>query len=337
MAQEEILEGVVTQVVSEEKRTIAGSQQTFQKLKVYINQGSIKGQEIEVETGVNPQAGLEPFKINDEVVVEKVFAVNGKYEYFVSDHLRRSSLFWLTLGFLAIVLLIAQVKGLASVIGMMLSFLAIFKIVLPLITQGYDPVVVAVGTSFIIVPATFYLSHGLNRKTTVAVLATFISLVISGLLSVFMVRLAHITGFSSEEASFLHVVWQGRINMRGLLLAGIIISLLGVLDDVTVAQAAIVFKLKKTQKKLSLIKLYQQAMDIGRDHIASMVNTLVLVYAGASLPLLLLFIDSSQSLARVINYEIVSEEIVRTLVSSTGLVLAVPITTILAAKMAKKD
>jgi len=162
-------------------------------------------------------------------------------------------------------------------------------------------------------------------------------LIITGVLAGFFVESAKLTGFASEEAGFLQIARGGTINIKGLLLAGIIISTLGVLDDVTVSQSSIVNQLKETDKNLSFEKLYQRAMKVGQDHISSMVNTLVLVYTGAALPLFLLFIDNPHPFLEVINYEIVADEIVRTLVGSIGLILAVPITTFIAAMTLEKE
>jgi uncharacterized membrane protein len=146
----------------------------------------------------------------------------------------------------------------------------------------------------------------------------------------FFVKFGHLTGLSSEEASFLKLETVQQIDFKGLLLAGMMIGLLGVLDDITIAQAAVVQQLLDTNKKFSVFELYRRAMNVGRDHIASMVNTLVLVYAGASLPLLLLFLDFSQPLTQVMNYEFLAEEIIKTLLGSIALIMAVPITTLLA-------
>jgi len=187
-----------------------------------------------------------------------------------------------------------------------------------------------------IIPITFYLSHGFNKKTTVAVGGTVIALIITGILAGIFVEAAKLTGFASEEAGFLQVAKQGLVNIKGLLLAGIIIGVLGVLDDVTVSQSAIVFQLKQANAKIKAGELYKRAMDVGKDHISSMVNTLVLVYTGAALPLLLLFIDNPHPFSEVVNYEIIADEIVRTLVGSIGLVLAVPITTLIASLTAEK-
>jgi len=184
--------------------------------------------------------------------------------------------------------------------------------------------------SLLIIPLTFYLSHGFNKKTTVAVFGTLISLVLTGLLAKYFVGWARLTGFASEEAGFLQVMRPGLVSMKGLVLAGIIIGVLGVLDDITIAQAAVVEQLRQTDPNLAPEDLFWRAMRVGQDHIASMVNTLVLVYAGAALPLLLLFVDTSSPFREIINHEAIAEEIIRTLVGSIGLIAAVPITTFLA-------
>jgi uncharacterized membrane protein len=156
------------------------------------------------------------------------------------------------------------------------------------------------------------------------------SLILTGVISVAFVRAVRLTGFASDEAGFLQAMRPGEIDIVGLLLAGMVISVIGVLDDVTVAQAGIVAQLRDANPSFDWRQLYLRAMQVGQDHIASMVNTLVLVYAGAALPLLLLLTDRSLPLAYVLSHEVVAEEIVRILVTSIGLVAAVPITTFLA-------
>ena len=160
-----------------------------------------------------------------------------------------------------------------------------------------------------------------------------IALVITGFLAKFFVQVTRLTGYASEEAAFLQYARQGAVDIKGLLLAGIIIGTLGILDDITIAQAAIVQQLKQANKKMKPKELFSQAMRVGQDHIASMITTLILVYTGAALPLLLLFIDNPLPFSQVINYEIIAEEIIRTLVGSIGLITAVPITTFLASRV----
>jgi uncharacterized membrane protein len=175
-----------------------------------------------------------------------------------------------------------------------------------------------------------YLAHGLNAATTVAVLGTLASLLLTALLSVIFVGVSSFTGSGSEEAVFLQISQQ-QVNLEGLLLASIIIGTLGVLDDVTVTQASAVWELHRANPAYGIKKLYQAGIRIGRDHIASTVNTLVLAYAGASLPLLVLFTVANRSFTDVVTSELMAEEVVRTLVGSIGLVASVPLTTGLAA------
>ncbi len=337
---EEVLEGVVSGVVEEhetevgreEVKKIAGAEkQLYQKLKVLITIGSIKDQEVEVEVGVVPAVGQPKYKRGDEVILTKTKNVEGEEVFYIRDFVRRNSLFWLFLIFVVLVILIARLRGVGSILGMGVSFTVIFLFLLPQINRGKDPIVVAILSSIVIIPVTFYFSHGLNRKTTVAILGTLLTLVLTGILASFFVGATRLTGYASEEAGFLQAQMDGGVNIRGLLLAGIIVGLLGILDDITVAQAAVVEQIKRANVSLKGAELFWRAMEVGKDHIASMVNTLVLVYAGAALPLLLLFVNNPNPFSEVINYEIVAEEIVRTLVASIGLVAAVPITTFLAA------
>jgi len=255
----------------------------------------------------------------------------GESSAYISDYVRRGSLFTLFLIFIFFSIVIAGWKGIFSLIGMGFSFLVILLYILPTISKGSDPIRTAIIGSMMIIPITFFMSHGINRKTIIAIAGTTFSLVVTGILADIFVKSARLTGFASEEAGFLQIAKFGSMNMEGILLAGIIIGVLGVLDDITISQSAIVFQLKDTDNSLGFKTIYAKAMSVGRDHIASMVNTLILVYTGAALPLLLLFVDNPRPFSELINYEIIADEIVRTLVGSIGLVLAVPITTLLAA------
>jgi uncharacterized membrane protein len=211
-----------------------------------------------------------------------------------------------------------------------ISLFVLVKFVLPAILEGSDPLAVAIVGGSLIMFLALYLAHGVNAATTTAVLGTLASLFLTGALAVLFVNLSIFTGASSEEAVFLQISQQ-QVNVQGLLLAGIIIGTLGVLDDVTITQASVVWELQKANPEYGIRNVYRSAIRIGRDHIASTVNTLVLAYAGASLPLLILFSVSDRSFGQVLNTETVAEEIVRTLVGSIGLVASVPITTGLAA------
>ena len=329
---EETLEGKIVSIKEEKEIKTTGKKQLYQKLEIQITKGSLKDKIITVENGIIPLANIQKYYPNDKVTINYTKDNNGKEVFYIKDYIRRTPLLILFTIFVVLTIAIAKIRGLMSLIGMIFSFLMIFYSILPNILNGANPIAAVILASIFIVPVTFYLSHGLNKKTMVAIFGTFISLIITGLLATFFVELTKLTGFSSEEAGFLQIFKQGGINMKGILLTGIIIGVLGVLDDITVSQAAVVFQLREVNKKLSGREVYQKAMTVGQDHISSMVNTLILVYTGAALPLFLLFVYSPHSFFEMINYEIVAEEIVRTLVGSIGLILAVPITTYLAVK-----
>ncbi len=338
--QEETLEATVEKILEEKQVKLAGSEdlQLYQKLELLVTKGSLKDKKITIENGNISLASNLRYKVNDKVMVTFSKDFEGNDYFYITDYIRRDSLVWLFLIFVVLVVAIAKWRGILSLIGMGISFLVIFSFILPKILAGSNPVEIAILGSLVIIPVSFFLSHGFNKKTVVAIAGTLIALIITGVLASIFVEASKLTGFASEEAGFLQIAGQGTINIRGLLLAGIIIGVLGVLDDITISQSAIVFQLKEASEKLQFNELYKRAMNVGQDHISSMVNTLVLVYTGAALPLLLLFIDNPHPFSEVINYEIIADEIVRTLVGSIGLILAVPITTVIASLLAtQKD
>src|SRR6266545_4668381 len=251
--------------------------------------------------------------------------------YNIVDLERGRPMLLLTLVFVAAVVGFGQ--GIRSLIGLVGSFVVIVGFIVPAILDGRSPVAVALVGSLAIMIVSLYLSHGLARKSTAAVVGTALALGLTGALAVVFVRAASLTGLASEEA--LNANFQvGGLSLRGLLLAGIIIGGLGVLDDVTMSQASLVFALRRANPAAPLSSLIGASLTVGRDHIAATVNTLFLAYAGASLPLLILFATSGDPLGSVATSEVVAVEIIRTLCGSVGLIAAVPLTTVLAALLA---
>ncbi len=332
--QDDTLEASVVKILEEKQITPEGGDalQLYQKLELIITTGRLTGKTVIVENGMYPMANVPRYESKDRVVLTRTADLSGGEDtYYITDYVRRDVLLLLFILFIAAAVVIGRWRGFMSLLGMALSFLVIFKFILPQISAGADPVLIAIIGSLIMVPVTFYFSHGLNKKTSVSILGTLISLVLTGILATIFVEMAKLTGFSTEEASFLQTFYPGVINIKGLLLAGIIIGGLGVFDDITISQASIVAELKHASGRIQWTELYRRAMNVGHDHIASMVNTLVLVYTGAAMPLLLLFINNPRPFSQIINYEFIAEEIIRTLVASIGLILAVPITTFIAA------
>ncbi len=327
---EQRIEAVVSDVKEEKKLRDGGVDRKYQRLELVVTSSERKGQKILVENGKVPIINHIEYKSGDKVSVSITKNPDGKEAYFITDYVRRNSLYLLIVIFFILTIIVGRLRGVTSLVGMALSFAMIFFVVLPQILKGHDPIAVVILSSLVIIPISFYLTHGVSKKTTSAVLGTIISLIITGALANYFVNFGHLSGFTSDEATFLEAAKKGVVQMKGLLLAGIIIGALGVLDDITISQSAIVFKLRETSEKLRFWQVYKKAMDIGRDHIASMVNTLVLVYTGAAMPLLLIFNDNPRPFTEIINYEMIAEEIIRTIVVSIGLIIAVPIVTFIA-------
>ncbi|MGA5068886.1 YibE/F family protein [Streptomyces exfoliatus] len=257
-------------------------------------------------------------------------------QYSVTDVNRKIPLAVLAGIFALVVVLVGRMRGVMALIALVASFLVLTFFILPAILQGSNPLVVAIVGSSAIMLIALYMCHGLSARTSVAVLGTLISLLLIGLLGSVFIGWASLSGNTDDNTGLIHGLYPS-IDMSGLLLAGIIIGSLGVLDDVTVTQTSAVWELHQADPGMGPRALYRAAIRIGRDHIASVVNTLVLAYAGAALPLLLLFSIAQSSMGTVANSELVAEEIVRTLVGSIGLVASVPVTTALAALVVSAD
>ncbi|MFE2539904.1 YibE/F family protein [Actinacidiphila glaucinigra] len=257
-------------------------------------------------------------------------------QYSVTD-VDRAFPLWLLAGiFAAVVIVVGRLRGVLALIALVISFAVLTLFILPAILHGSNPLLVAVIGGSAIMLIALYMCHGLNARTSVAVLGTLCSLLLIGVLGSVFIDWALLSGNTSDETGLIHSLYPD-IEIRGLLLAGIIIGSLGVLDDVTVTQTSAVWELREADPGASRRRLYSAAMRIGRDHIASVVNTLVLAYAGAALPLLLLFSIAERGVLAVAGSELVAEEIVRTLVGSIGLVVAVPLTTALAVLVVSAD
>ena len=327
---EETVQARVLEVIEEGEIDRGGIAQPYQKLRVVLLDGDLAGRAVTVDHGLYSLLSPESlYRAEDRVWVLRSRGPDGSDVLIITDAVRLDAMAWLAIAFVAIIVVVARWQGVRSLLGMLVSLLIITQFILPMILAGGDPVSISVAGSFVVLAVTLYLIYGWTRKTHAAVTGMLFSLIITGLLAALAVGLARLTGQGAEEALFLQASGAA-INLRGLLLAGIIVGALGVLDDVTISQASAVTELAAANPDLAPLDVFRRAMNIGRDHIASTVNTLVLAYVGASLPLLLLFSIYPQPFAQTLNREFIAEEVVRTLVGSLGLVLSVPITTFLA-------
>jgi uncharacterized membrane protein len=268
----------------------------------------------------------------DDILVLATEHLDGTVSYTFYEYDRSTPMLLLLLLFAVAIVVLGRWRGVGALAGLVASLLVLVVFLLPSLLDGNNAVLVALVGASVIAFIALYLAHGVNTSTTVALLSTFAALTITGVLSWAFVRAAKFTGFTDESTQFLDALGVP-IDPRGILLAGIVIGSLGVLDDVTVTQVSAVHELRSAQPDLSTTDLYRRAVRIGRDHISSTVNTLFLAYAGASLPLLLLFTEAGQGVGSIATRELVAVEIVRSLVGSIGLVSAVPISTWLAAQV----
>jgi uncharacterized membrane protein len=295
-----------------------------------LDQGPNRGEERTQEFPVgesNP--GLQN---GDEIVVNYESSAQPGHEYQFADRERRPVLWVAAIVFAIAVVALGRLRGFAALAGLVASMVVILTFLLPAILEGSSPVLVAVVAASAIAYLALYLAHGPNTLTTVALIGTLAALALTAGLSWLFTELAEFSGRGSEEAIVVNLI-SGSVDLGGLVLAGIVIGALGALDDMTVTQASAVAELRAADPSMSRSALLSSGLRIGRDHVASTVNTLALAYVGAALPVMLLFELSGLSLGAVANSEVVAIEIVRTLVGSIGLVAAVPITTWLAARV----
>ncbi len=292
-----------------------------------VAEGDRRGETFELE-----QPLTSTISEGDRILVDLVELGDGSVQAVFYDFERSTPMLLLVIVFVTSIVVLGRWRGVGALAGLAMSFVVIIVFALPALLEGTNAVAVAIVTAGAIAFVALFLAHGRGLATATALLSTFASLAITAVLAAVFLAMSNFTGFGDENVGFLDALGSP-IDPRGLLLAGIVIGSLGVLDDVTVTQVSAVWELKRVTPDATFPELYGRALRIGRDHISSTVNTLFLAYAGASLPLLLLFSEANESLGSVATREIVAVEIVRALVGSVGLVASVPISTALAAKV----
>ena len=321
----------VMSIVEEGDIELSGITQKYQIARVELLEGEYKGLIVDIDYGKRQVLSNSVYlKPGDDVLVTIGIRPDGTLTVYFADFVRTPALFWLAVIFAGTILLISRWKGLRSLLSMAFSLMVIIGFIIPNILAGKDPLQVSVIGSIILLAVTLYLTYGWNLKSHAAVISMILVLVLSGILAGVFVKFTRLSGAGDENALFLIQMLGAQINLRGLLLGGMIIGALGVLDDLVTTQASAVFELYHANRSLGFSGLFQSAMRIGQDHVAATVNTLVLAYAGASLPMLLMFTLGRGDYGTLVNFEFVAEEIVRTLVGSLGLIAAVPLTTAIA-------
>lgn len=327
----------VLQIIEEGQIDLGGNLQTYQVARVNILEGQYEGIMMEIDYG-RRQVRSDDYllKPGDKILVSISKTPENVVNAYFVDYVRTTPILWLTVIFALAIIFISQWKGVRALISMAFSLYVIIGYIIPQILTGNDPLRVSIVGSALLLGVTLYLTYGWTLKTHAAVLSMVIVLLLTGALSGLFVVFAKLNGSGDENVMFLMQLMETPINLRGLLLGGMIIGALGVLDDLVTTQASAVFELHHANPSLGFRGLYNASMRIGQDHVAATVNTLVLAYAGASLPMMLMFSLGQGDYGYLINFSFIAEEIVRTLVGSLGLIAAVPITTSIAIFLAQR-
>lgn len=324
----DVVRARVLEVQEERTETIPGTetQAGIQTILIEISDGSLKGERVIIEND------FLSLKQGEDFFARVQKNPDGTITAIVHDRVRTTGLLFLTVLGAGIIILFGKLQGIRSLAALTMSMGIIAFVLIPALLHGYPPVPVASATAAVILALAISATHGLNRESAIALCGTASAVLITGLLAETVVSLTRLSGAVSEEAVYLNLSTQGTLDFSGLLLAGIIIGMLGVLDDIAVTQTSVVRELYRANPQLSQKEVYTRALIVGREHVGALVNTLALAYTGASLPLMLLIALSSSPFLHTINQEIIAIEIVRTIIGSIGLVLTVPITTWLAAR-----
>ncbi len=318
----------------EESKSPAG--QTLQQIEVEIRNGEKDGETAQIDHVVPEHGhGDRSFEAGDNVVVVHNHSV-GMDAYYMVDHYRLPAIAGVFLVFLLIAVVFARKKAVFAIAGLSLSILILTLFIVPQLAAGANAFVIGVVGAVGIAVASLYISHGFNRRSSLALLGMIITIIIAMVLAWLSVFVVELFGVGSEGAYYVQLGLGDEINLRGVLLVGILIGSLGILDDVTTALVATVGELHEANPSLSAKELYKRGLIVGKEHITSIINTLALAYAGASLPLLLLFSLDSQPFWVTLNSQFLAEEIIRTLIGSAALVLAVPITAVIASRFIQK-
>lgn len=313
----------ITEITLDEIVQVPGTNVTtpHQLLKAEIIEGEEKGKIIEIENDFYQAKKGQVYFVNF------IRTIEGQEIYRLGEPDRITGIYIIIAIFIGVVLFFGRSQGLRSLFSLAVGFSLIIGFLLPQLLKGGSPVFLSIVTAIIILAFAIFSTHGFNKVTIAAFLGTSVSSAITGIFAFLAVKGLILTGYTSDETTYLNIATSGELSISGLLLGAIIIGALGVLDDIAITQASVVRELKLAAPHMTDKAIFKSALRVGREHVGALINTLALAYVGASLPLLLLFYGTSAPFAEILNREVFATEIVRTIAGSIGLILAVPITT----------
>jgi uncharacterized membrane protein len=304
-----------------------GMSQQVQMIRVRIESGARDGDVVAV------QNDRTPLSVGDHAFIREHRA-DGDVRYSVAEVDRRGALAYALAIFAVAIVLLGGRQGVRALASLLMSIVAVVFVLLPLLLRGWPPVSVSIAVTALVLLVAIFVTHGVTRNAAIAYAGTLGAVCIAGALSLIAMAAANLTGLGADEAVLLNAVSESAIDVRGLLLAGILIGMVGVLDDIAITQVAVVSELRATGTH-GARELFRRAMRVGREHVGALVNTLVLAYVGASLPLLLLLYEAQAPLAMVLSQEVIVTEVIRAILGSIGLIAAVPLTTFIAVRYAR--
>ena len=324
---QETVKAEVLEITDQYERDImgTGATTTVQEMRIQIKAGLRTGEVVRLDND------LTILEEGDKIFVNRLLSIDGTEYYVFKDVERRFPMLVLVVIFVGLVIWLSGMQGVRAVLSLGLSIGSIIFLLIPALLAGYSPALTSLLIAGLILSVTLFFTHGFKPRVFITFLGTFGAVFVTCVIAWVWVEWMRFTGFSDDASVYLNFATGGTIDLTGLLLGGIIIGLLGVLDDVSITQASVVQELKGANPQFGFKELYESALRVGRDHVGSLVNTLALAYAGASLPMLLLFAYSDSSMMMLINQEVLAAEVLRIVVGSIGLILAVPFTTAMAA------
>ncbi len=330
---------IVRGTVLEASEIIDGENDFFsiQKVKLRIDSGERKGTEISIENTITDQANYDIIvKQGQKVSIVLEEYQDGTFKVYIADYYRINSLIYIILAFIILVVVVGKWKGIKSLISLAVTIGTILFIMLPLILKGINPILASVITAVFVTVITIFLVGGINNKTIAAIMGTSFGVISAGIIAYIFSNTAHLTGLSAEESMMLLYIPQGiQFNFRHLLFAGIIMGALGAAMDVGISISSSIHEIHNANPELSKIRLFKSGMNVGRDIMGTMINTLILAYVGTSIPILLVFMAYNTELNKVFNLDIIATEVVRSLSGSIGLILTIPITALIASNLIK--
>ncbi len=302
-------------------------------LELKLIDGPNKGEIIQIEHAL---LATDPFPLyintGDKIILYK--ADGG---YYVHDYKRDTGVYFLIALFIITILWVGRWQGVKTVVTLGLTLATIGLVHIPLLVKGYSPILITIVVAAIITVFTLFFITGVSSKSVAAIIGTMGGVICAGLLALIFTKLMHVTGLSTDEALMLQYIPQGNIfNASELLLSGIILGALGAVMDVAMSIASAIEEIRLNNPKIEAIKLFNSGMNIGRDVMGTMTNTLILAYTGSFLPLILLFSANNMQYSRIINMDLIAAEVVRALSGSIGIVMSIPITAFVAVQLAKR-